>query len=118
MMRHSQTRTCAFIRRAAHGCPFGLGNPGLKDEVGAEIDTPNLLCIRVVALVNSIRSGIEDVIAGGGEEVSVYAWEPGHGQGNGCEERKNGLHPLVASLREVKKKKKKIVQECSSNSHT
>ena len=94
-----------FIRRAAHGCPFGLGNPGLKDEVSADIDTPNILCIREVVLVNSIRSGIEDVIAGGGEEVFVYAWEPGHGQGNGCEERKNGLHPLVASLREVKKKK-------------
>lgn len=103
-----------FIRRAAHGWPFILDNPGLEDEVGAEADTPNLLCIREVAFVDSIRSGIEDVIAGGGEDVFVHTWEPGYGQGNGYEERKNGLHILVSKLLPSEQ----IVQECSSNSHT
>jgi len=78
-----------FIRRAAYGFPFVFGNLGLKDEVCAEVDTPNLVCIGEVAFVDSISGGIEDILTGGGEDVFAQTGEPGHGQGGPCEKSKN-----------------------------
>lgn len=71
-----------LLPAAAHAAPLGLADPRLEDEEGAQIDAADLAGRGEPSLLGAVAGGrgnglVEEVLPVGGEDVPVFAGEPG-----------------------------------------